>query len=232
MVARTLEQTNWLWNHTFHTKVYFNEFLANALRNNMGMIIFYLWDCAGQGTLLTQRSIHPTAPVLLTKDSPRNEISCDSQPLFSLHISNSKTKPMKATKILLLTIFLLTNLNLLKSYATLGQLISWLDHLHCLHNLDSKTSKTTHALALPGHVRVVVSGCISCVSVCVYRNKLFLVTSPPLWATTHFLYLILNTHEKSHIYIHWQWFHIQKNKSKYKRWKKRIQRALSELPAN
>ena len=26
-------------NHTFHTKVYFNEFVANALRDNMGMII-------------------------------------------------------------------------------------------------------------------------------------------------------------------------------------------------
>ena len=34
----------------------------------------------------------PTAPVLLTKDT-RNEISYDFQPPFSLHISNSRTKP-------------------------------------------------------------------------------------------------------------------------------------------
>ena len=43
---------------------------------------------------LTQRSVHPTAPVLLTKDS-RNELwlSASIQPPFSLHISNSRTKP-------------------------------------------------------------------------------------------------------------------------------------------
>ena len=29
--------------HTSNTKVYFNEFVANALRDNMGMIIFDLW---------------------------------------------------------------------------------------------------------------------------------------------------------------------------------------------
>ena len=33
-----LEQTIWLWNHT-HTKVYFNEFVANTLLDNIGMII-------------------------------------------------------------------------------------------------------------------------------------------------------------------------------------------------
>ena len=43
--------------------------------------------------LLTQRSVHPTVPLLLTKDSPRNEINYDSQLPFSLHISNSRTKP-------------------------------------------------------------------------------------------------------------------------------------------
>ena len=42
--------------------------------------------------LLTQRSVHPTALVLFTKDS-RNEISYDFQPPFSLHISISRTKP-------------------------------------------------------------------------------------------------------------------------------------------
>ena len=34
-------------NHTFHTKVYFKEFVANALRNNMGMVIFDLCCCGG-----------------------------------------------------------------------------------------------------------------------------------------------------------------------------------------
>ena len=38
--SRMLEQTIWLWNHTSHTKVYFNEFVANVLRDNIGMIIF------------------------------------------------------------------------------------------------------------------------------------------------------------------------------------------------
>ena len=31
-----LEQTIWLSNHTSHTKVYFNEFVANALCDNIG----------------------------------------------------------------------------------------------------------------------------------------------------------------------------------------------------
>ena len=34
--------TIWLWNHTSHTKLYFNEFVANALRDNMGIDIFDL----------------------------------------------------------------------------------------------------------------------------------------------------------------------------------------------
>ena len=42
---------------------------------------------------LTQRSVHPSVPVLFTKDLPSNEISYDFQPSFSLHISNSRTKP-------------------------------------------------------------------------------------------------------------------------------------------
>ena len=42
------------------------------------------WMSAHFGTL-GQCSVYPTAPVLLTKDSPRNEISYDSQPPFSLH---------------------------------------------------------------------------------------------------------------------------------------------------
>ena len=41
----------------------------------------------------TQRSVHPTAPVLLTKESVRNDIIYDSQPPLSLYVSNSRTKP-------------------------------------------------------------------------------------------------------------------------------------------
>ena len=37
-----LLQTIWPLNHTPHTKVYFNEFVANALGDNIGMIIFDL----------------------------------------------------------------------------------------------------------------------------------------------------------------------------------------------
>ena len=45
--SQTLQQTIWLWNHKSHTKIYFNEFVANVLRDNMGMIIFDLWGCGG-----------------------------------------------------------------------------------------------------------------------------------------------------------------------------------------
>ena len=40
--SQMLEQTIWLWNRTFHTNVHFNEFIANALCDNMGIIIFDL----------------------------------------------------------------------------------------------------------------------------------------------------------------------------------------------
>ena len=43
--SSTLEQTIWLSNHASHTKVYFNEFVANALRDDMGMIIFDHLGC-------------------------------------------------------------------------------------------------------------------------------------------------------------------------------------------
>ena len=42
-----LLKTIWLWNHTSDTKVYFNEFVANVLRDNMGMIIFDLQGFGG-----------------------------------------------------------------------------------------------------------------------------------------------------------------------------------------
>ena len=40
---------------------------------------------------LTQRSVYPTAPALLTKAS-RNEIIYNFKPPFSLQFSNSRTK--------------------------------------------------------------------------------------------------------------------------------------------
>jgi hypothetical protein len=43
--SQKLEPTIWLWNYTSHTKVSFIEFVANALRDNMSMIIFDLWGC-------------------------------------------------------------------------------------------------------------------------------------------------------------------------------------------
>ena len=101
---QTSERTIWLRNYISHTKVYFNEFEANALHDNMGVIIFDNQGCgvcqrpntSYLGThfgTLGQSLAHPTAPALLTKDSPRNQICYDSQHLFSLHISNSRTKP-------------------------------------------------------------------------------------------------------------------------------------------
>ena len=77
-------------------KVYFNEFVAKALHDNMGMIIFDLQGCGGcwrpktsylrsHFGAFTHHLLHPTAPVLVTKDSSRNEIRSDSQPPLSLH---------------------------------------------------------------------------------------------------------------------------------------------------
>ena len=91
-------------NHTSYRKFDFNEFVRNPLCCNMVMIIFDLQGyggCQRPKTLylgahfgsLIQCSVHPTVPVLLTKDSPRNEITYIFQPPFSLYTSNSRTKP-------------------------------------------------------------------------------------------------------------------------------------------
>ena len=37
-----VQQTIWPRNHTSHTKVYFNEFVANVLRDDMGLKISHL----------------------------------------------------------------------------------------------------------------------------------------------------------------------------------------------
>ena len=41
------KQTIWPSNHTSHTKLYFNEFVANVLRDNIGIVIFDLWGHEG-----------------------------------------------------------------------------------------------------------------------------------------------------------------------------------------
>ena len=88
-------------NHTSYRKFYFHEFVSNASYDNMDIIIFELGGCGGCqrpktpylgahfGTL-SQSSVHPKVPVLLTKDSIRNEIIYDFQSPFSLHVSNSR----------------------------------------------------------------------------------------------------------------------------------------------
>ena len=45
--SQILQKTIWLWNHTFHKKNFFNEFVANVLCDNMSMIICDLWGCGG-----------------------------------------------------------------------------------------------------------------------------------------------------------------------------------------
>ena len=69
-----LLQTIWLCNHTSHTEVYFNEFVANTFRDNIGIVNFDLRGYRGSvieqktnlrahhGTL-TQHSTHPEVPV-------------------------------------------------------------------------------------------------------------------------------------------------------------------------
>ena len=41
-----LKQTIWPSNHTSYTEVYFNEFVANVLRDDIGIVIF---DLRGHG---------------------------------------------------------------------------------------------------------------------------------------------------------------------------------------
>ena len=58
--SQMLEQTIWLWNYTSHTKVYFNEFVANALHDNMGMITFWplrLWRLLEAKNIISRRTL-------------------------------------------------------------------------------------------------------------------------------------------------------------------------------
>ena len=40
--SRILQQTIWPWNHTSHKNIYFYEFVANVLFDNIGILIFDL----------------------------------------------------------------------------------------------------------------------------------------------------------------------------------------------
>ena len=92
MVVKRWNRQFWLWNHTSHTKVYFIEYIANVLRDDMGMIIIDLWGCGdcyrpkiwyvgAQFDTLTEHFVH-TVQFCLPKI--HQEISYDSQPPFSL----------------------------------------------------------------------------------------------------------------------------------------------------
>ena len=100
----TLQQTIWLWNHTSHTKVYFNEFVSNAFRDNIGVIIFDLGGCGGcqrpktyLGTHFgtsTQSFFIPQQQTWLPNihQDMRSVITLSFHSA-SIHISNSRTKP-------------------------------------------------------------------------------------------------------------------------------------------
>ena len=101
-----VQQTIWPSNHTSHTKVYFNELVANALPDNMGRSEHghdHFWPPRLWRLLRGHKhhiSVHtlvgtqfiPQHQLCLPKIHQRNEISYDSQPPFSLHILNSRTK--------------------------------------------------------------------------------------------------------------------------------------------
>ena len=88
-----LEQTIWLWNHTSYTKVYFNEFVANVLCDNMGMIIFWpprFWRLLEAKNIVSLHTLWHFKSMFSSslsasftyKDSPRNEITYDLQPPY------------------------------------------------------------------------------------------------------------------------------------------------------
>ena len=68
-----LKQTIWHSNHTSHTKLYFNEFVANVLRDNIGILIFDLHGgCQRPHTI--QRPL-----TLALWDGPNIELKCQSE---------------------------------------------------------------------------------------------------------------------------------------------------------
>ena len=76
------EQMQSRTNHTSDRKFVFNECAANVLDDNIGMTSEVVEAVRGQKTsylgahfgTLTQCLVHPSAPLLLTKDSPRNQL--------------------------------------------------------------------------------------------------------------------------------------------------------------
>ena len=65
-----LLETIRLWNHTSHTKVYSNEFVANVLRDKIGIVVIDLWGyggCQRPKTLIWPHTMVLASP--LTKNS-------------------------------------------------------------------------------------------------------------------------------------------------------------------
>ena len=94
-----LQQTIWLWNQSLLQWICGKCLAWYPGRDDF--LPLRLWRLIKAKNIIsrhtfgtfTQLLIHPSGPVLLTKDLPRNEISYDFQPPFNLHISNSRTKP-------------------------------------------------------------------------------------------------------------------------------------------
>ena len=100
-----VRQQIWRRNHTSHKNFYFNEFVANVLRDVIGIVIFDL-----HGDSYRPHAIQRPLTLALW-DGPNIELKCQSVrslygvwPLtasmevknvhhISLHISNSRTKP-------------------------------------------------------------------------------------------------------------------------------------------
>ena len=81
-------------NHTSYRKFYFYEFFANVLRDNMGRIIFDLRGCGGcqrPKTSHLDAHFNSTFSSSYSPSSTKDSIRNDFQPLFSLHISSSRS---------------------------------------------------------------------------------------------------------------------------------------------
>ena len=91
-----LEQMIWLWNHASHTKVHFNECVANVGHNHLGPP--RLWRLLEAKNIISWRTLwhfNSTFGSSLSASSAylRFTIKLSLSASFSLHISNSWTKP-------------------------------------------------------------------------------------------------------------------------------------------
>ena len=96
-----LEQTILLWNHTSHTKVYFNELVANVLHDNMDnhFWLLRLWRLIEAKNIISRCTLwhfNSTFGSSLNASSAYQRFTYQemrSVMSFSLHIANSRTKP-------------------------------------------------------------------------------------------------------------------------------------------